>query len=84
MQPYVSKHGPSSATATFGVYQGMLTRSPNHAAWQNRGLTSVQISNGYSLQDGPVPQIPPVAGGHTPEFWARLDVAARQAAATSA
>ncbi|RCG19121.1 hypothetical protein DQ384_38235 [Sphaerisporangium album] len=81
MVQYVSKYGPGSAAATFGVDQGMLTGSPNNTAWENRGLTSLQVSNGYSLRYGPVPQMPPVAAGYTAEFWARLDVAASQPAA---
>jgi hypothetical protein len=74
----VSKYGPGSATAAFGVDQGQLVGAPTGTAWQNRGLTSLQTVNGYGLKCGPGPLWPPVSGGWTIEFWARLDPSAQQ------
>lgn len=76
----VSKYGPGSATAGFGVDQGQLVGSLNNSAWQNRGLTSLQTTNGYGLKCGPGTTWPPVAAGWTIEFWARLDPSAQQPA----
>ncbi|WP_326829677.1 LamG domain-containing protein [Streptosporangium sp. NBC_01810] len=76
----VSKYGPGAAKARFGVDSGLLIGSPNLTAWEQRGLTSLQITNGISLQCGPGPAFPPVAPGWTVEFWARLDPSASQPA----
>ncbi|MEU0516647.1 LamG-like jellyroll fold domain-containing protein [Streptosporangium sp. NPDC006007] len=76
----VSKYGAGSAVAQFGVDSGLLIGSPNNTAWQNRGLTSLQTVNGYSLRYGPGPALPPISPGWTVEFWARLDASASQPA----